>query len=312
MIACACSGGIDSMAMTFLLSQQQNIIALIVDHSLRKESKHEAERASQILDKLGIKNEILTYKGKKPQSNIQEEARKLRYKLLTDYCKKHKITTLATAHNAEDNAETFLLRLARGSGVDGLSAIAAESKIDGLKIIRPVLSKTRQELKKILTENKIKWVEDPTNATDKYRRNKLRHALSKVEDGELITKRINETAGNLARVRDYLQTQTELALRHCEEVQCTDVAIQKKAGLLRSARNDSATLNFEKLLTFHEEIQFRVLNSIITKLSPLDERPRFESLKRLKSELEKGKTRTLAGLIFRPKQGKITIGVEKK
>jgi tRNA(Ile)-lysidine synthase len=290
LIACACSGGVDSMAMTFLLAQEHPVIALIVDHSLRKESKSEAARTKKILTKLKIKSEILTYKGKKPEANIQEEARNIRYKLLIDYCKKHKIKTLATAHNAEDNAETFLLRLSRGSGVDGLAAIPAEAKMNGIKIIRPVMNQTRKELKKVLTDNKIEWVDDPTNATDKYRRNKLRLALSKLENAELTTKRINEAANNLSRVRDYLEKETEKALKQCFNKNELDMAL---------------------FGTLHEEIQYRLLNLIIIKLSQPAERPRFESLKHLKLELENGKTRTLSGLLFKVRKGKIVIDIEK-
>ena len=151
------------MALAHMMAQKQKVIALIVNHNLRPAAKKEAAIAAKILTQLGIENKILEYKGKIPTKNIQEEARKIRYKLLTDFCKKHKINIIATAHHADDNAENFLLRLARGSGVDGLSAMKAESEINGIKIIRPILQFTKQELQNYLQSNKIKWVEDATN-----------------------------------------------------------------------------------------------------------------------------------------------------
>ncbi len=297
-LAVACSGGIDSMALAFLASRELDVVALVVDHSLRKESKTEAKCAAKILDKLGIENHILTHKGKKPESNIQENAREIRYELLTRYCREHKIKHLATAHNAEDNAETFLLRLSRGSGVDGLAAIPEITVMNKIKIIRPVLGFSRAELKAILTGNNIEWVEDPTNATDKYKRNKLRSALAKLEDPELITARINEAAANLSRVKDFLEEETAKA---------------EKLTVKYSGK--SAEIKVNEFLSLHDEIAFRLLLRLISRLSPHGERPRFHKLKRLKPGITAGQKRTLSGLVFTPDRRKnpqkITISIEK-
>jgi len=284
-IAVAVSGGIDSMALAFLLSQSHEVIVLIIDHGLRAASSAEATKTAKILDGLGIENTILRKKHS-IKANLQEEARKLRYGLLLDYCKKHKIKYLAIAHHAEDNAETFLLRLSRGSGLDGLSGIAAMSEMQGVKIIRPVLDFSKAELKKILVANKIKWVEDPTNRTDKYKRNKLRLALGKLEDKELVTARINDAAANLARVRGFIELETEKAYNSCVSGNILDP---------------------KKLEKLHDEIAYRVLVNVIMRLSGREKKPRFEKLKRLKDDLVADKTRTLNGLIFRPKKGKIII-----
>ena len=289
-IAAACSGGADSLAMTILLAENYKVTALIVDHALRKESASEALATSKILTKFGIENHILTHKGKKPKANLQEAAREIRYKLLIDFCKKNKIKQLATAHHADDNAETFLLRLSRGSGVDGLSGIAANTQMEDITILRPVLSYTKTELEDFLKKKKIKWVEDPTNKTDKYKRNQLRHALDKLEDKELITKRINEAALNLARARDFLEQETKKAY---------------KSGF------KSMALDAKKFAKLHDEIAFRLLVKIICDITNPLHKPRFENIKHLKSELIAGNTKTLGGLIFRPKKEKIIIEVEK-
>ncbi len=293
-LAVACSGGADSLALAVIASKEWDVTALIVNHNLRKAAKTEAERASKILTKLGIKNKILEYKGKAPTANVQEEARKIRYKILTDYCKKNGFATLATAHHADDNAENFLLRLARGSGVDGLSAMRAEIQMDGIRIIRPLLKHTKQELVDFLKESKINWVEDATNKTDKYKRNSLRHALEKLEDKELITRRINDASHNMARVKDYLDKQTARAEKN---------AVMYEGNL--------AVLDISKFKKLHEEIAFRLLNSVITKLSPKPKRPRFSELHTLKAALLAGQKKTLSKLVFTPKKDKILIAIEK-
>lgn len=292
-IACAVSGGVDSLAMVYLLAQSHDVIAVIVDHGLRKESAREAKQAARVLSKLKIKNIILSEKNT-IKANLQEEARKLRYKLLFGYCRKRKIKYLATAHHAEDNAETFLLRLSRGSGLDGLTAIPEIMQIDGINVIRPVLALSKAQLRQVLEENKIKWVEDPTNKTDKYKRNSLRHALDKLEDRELITSRINDAAANLARVRNFIEAEVEKAFKLCV-----------------TGKEKHILLDIKQLNLLHEEIAYRVLVKVIMEISPLAERPRFEKLKRLKTDISEGKTRTLNGLIFRHKAGKVSISLEK-
>ena len=288
-IACAVSGGIDSLALVYLLSQIREVTGLIIDHGLRQESASEAKMTAGILRGLGIENVILR-KENTIKANLQEEARKLRYELLIGYCCEHEIKYLATAHHAEDNAETFLLRLSRGSGLDGLSAISEISQMDGVTLIRPVLRYTKSELKKVLLENKINWVEDPTNKTDKYKRNKLRQALAQMEDAELVTRRINDAAENLSRVRDYLEIETEKTFWTCYSGDELDVD------------------EFEKL---HEEIAYRLLVKIILQMSGAEKKPRFEKLKRLKNDIVNGKPCSLHGLIFVPKERKVIISIEK-
>ena len=114
-IAVACSGGPDSMALTLLAQERfKNVTALIVDHGLRKGSAHEANQVAAWLKTKHIAAVILRWKGRKPMRNIQEAARDARYRLLSEYCNAHGLTHMLVAHHVEDQAETFLLRLARG------------------------------------------------------------------------------------------------------------------------------------------------------------------------------------------------------
>lgn len=289
-IAVACSGGIDSMCLAHILSQEHDIIALIIDHGLRIEAKTEAKKTQEILNNLGIENIIL--EGNKTiDSNIQAEARKLRYDLLISYCKEHNIKTLAIAQHADDNAETVLLKLSRGSGVDGLCGILPETEIDGIKIIRPLLNYRKSELKKYLVEQNIEWVQDPTNQTDKYKRNKLRHLLEEIEEPYLVISRLNDTAENMRRVRDFLEQETYKAFIEC-------------------IKNNEIEL--AKFKTLHEEIAYRLLVKIIMEKSNLEQRPRFEKIKGLYEAILAEDVKTLGGLIFRPKKDKILIELENK
>jgi tRNA(Ile)-lysidine synthase len=288
-LAIACSGGLDSMCLAYLAAKETKIVALIIDHSLRVESASEAAKTSAILDKLNIENHILKVT-KKLSGNLQEQARLERYKLLTNWCKKNGYDALATAHHADDNAENFLLRLARGSGVDGLASIAAEAEMHGIKIIRPVLNFTKAELQNTLENAGIKWVNDPSNETDKYSRNKIRHALELLEDKELVTARINETAENMARVRDFLEIETAKAEKKCL---------------------DNMKIDMVKYTKLHPEIAYRLLVKITAKYSHQSKRPRFEKIKNLHAAILAGEKKTLAGLVFTPKNNKIVIALEK-
>ncbi|PIR33791.1 MAG: tRNA lysidine(34) synthetase TilS [Alphaproteobacteria bacterium CG11_big_fil_rev_8_21_14_0_20_44_7] len=292
-LACACSGGVDSMALAYLAAKSYDVTALIIDHGIREESAEEAHKSAEILSDLGITSHIITI-DKEFGSNLQAEARKLRYQLMTDYCKAHNITHLATAHHADDNAETVLLKLARGSGVDGLSGIRAQTEINGIQIIRPLLPITKSRLISTLEEVNISWMEDASNHTDKYARNKLRMALAGLEDAELITSRINDMAENMRRVRDYLEMQTEQAYAECVE-----------------EGDNHLILDRDKFNSLHDEIAFRLLITLIDKLAKPEYRPRFEKLKKLRSSILNGEKKTLANLIFTPKRGKVIITVEK-
>ena len=140
-VAVAVSGGADSMALALLLNEQTNskLIAITVDHGLREESAREAKQVKKWLEKYDIEHHILKWEGDKKNSNIQFEARTARYQLMCDFCKKNDIQLLLVAHNLQDNAETLLMRIMRGSGVDGLSAIADATKINNIEVLRPLL-----------------------------------------------------------------------------------------------------------------------------------------------------------------------------
>ncbi len=150
-LAVAVSGGPDSMALAFCLKRwcdghnQTLPLAFIVDHGLRAESAQEAIRTQENLSKLGISADILRWEHEPIVTRLHDTARKARYNLLTEACRKHGIENLLLAHQREDQAETILMRFSKGSGIGGLSGMAAVNMKDGIRIQRPFLSlpKTR-------------------------------------------------------------------------------------------------------------------------------------------------------------------------
>ncbi len=220
-LAVAVSGGSDSVALTILLSEfcaakKIKLFAVTVDHKMREGSSIEAVSLGKILAKKKIAHEILEISAKKvPQINIEANLRELRYRLLTDFCKKQKIAHLFLGHIAGDVAENFLIRLFRGSGLDGLSAIAELSEVNEIKLVRPLLDFQKSELQDFLRAKKISWFEDETNKDEKFLRNKIRNFLSSFEEKNLIEKRIKNAADTISEMRDFFD---EVLLREAYSV----------------------------------------------------------------------------------------------
>lgn len=268
--AIAVSGGCDSMALTFLIKKyfpKLEFTALIVDHKFRPESTKEAKWVKNYLEKNNINSTILSLPttDHRPLTtkHTEESLRNLRYSLITEYCKKNKIKTVLTAHHLDDNIETFLMRLERGSGIDGLSSIPERTEMNGVTFIRPLLSFTKDELKNFLIDNKIKWVEDPSNESDKFTRNKLRKALLNISDYDLLRKRLSGVLENITRASDYLKSQ--------ENKEFQNICKLSEYGFIEMNRQD--------FLELHEEISFRILKDIILKFSTKD--IRFENIKNI-------------------------------
>ena len=179
-IAIAVSGGGDSMALLLLikhhLAPSQILSALTVDHALRKTSAAEARRVKSWCKTLGIKHTTLKWQHGEITTGIQAKARAARYQLMADYCVKHKITALLTAHTKDDQAETVAMRMARTNSTKSLSAIWPETEVGGLVILRPLLSARREQLRDYLTANNQAWLEDPSNTDPRFERARLRGA----------------------------------------------------------------------------------------------------------------------------------------
>ena len=181
-LALALSGGGDSLALCLLLERWLrrrggHIRALTVDHGLRADSLSEARQVAAWMAARGIDHEILTWRGAKPGSRVQEKARAARYGLLTRWCRRHGVLHLLLAHHGDDQAETVAMRAARRSGGEGLSGMAPLMHRDGVRLLRPLLGFRHAQLLDLLRRAGQPWLEDPSNQDLRFERVRMRHAL---------------------------------------------------------------------------------------------------------------------------------------
>ena len=203
-LAVAVSGGADSLALAYLakcysLKNKIKVKYYIVDHKLRKESTLEAKRVKKVLSKFDIQCTILNWNGKKPTKNIQATARDKRYSLLTYECKKNNIKSLLLGHHSNDLFENFLIRIVRGSGLNGLISFGKNTKYRGqdLKIIRPLLNLEKKDLVYISNEVFNFFVNDPSNINKDYKRIRIRNLLFSLEKEGLNLQKLELTINNL-------------------------------------------------------------------------------------------------------------------
>lgn len=184
-IGLAVSGGPDSLALLLLAAAARpgKVEAATVDHALRKGSREEADMVAELCKQLGVPHKVLTIAWEKaPTAAIQEQCRSRRYQMLGDWTTAWGIGALATAHHAEDQAETLLMRLVRGSGIRGLAAMRASRPLTGeIKLVRPLLGWTRQELADICAAAGVTPAIDPANSDPRFERVRVRQMLAKIK-----------------------------------------------------------------------------------------------------------------------------------
>lgn len=218
-LAVGVSGGVDSMCLLYWLHELNlDVTCLHVNHGLREAADVETAYVQDVCKKLDIPCQVFYWTGEKPEAGLEAAAREARYKMMTDYCHDNSIDYLLTAHQSDDQIETFLMNLSRGSGLYGLSAMLPESEKNGIKILRPLLSVPRSELKQYCEDNNIKYFVDSMNSDEHYTRVKIRknrHVLS--DDLGISDDRILLAVDNLARTRQwiekYISSRIELVIR---------------------------------------------------------------------------------------------------
>ena len=198
----AVSGGPDSLALAFLAkiySFKKNLAAkfFIVDHKLRLNSTTEAKEVKKVLKRFLISAEILTWKGKKPLKNVQSLARKKRYELLFDKCKRLKIFNIILGHHQDDLFENFFLRILRGSGLKGLISLDKRNKIKNVSLLRPLLDEKKNDLEYISKNVFNFYVKDPLNDDEKFLRIKIRKMIQGLKLNGLDQKKFYNTLKNL-------------------------------------------------------------------------------------------------------------------
>lgn len=213
-VALAVSGGPDSMALAYLASRAGIAChALIVDHGLRAESATEAQQVLGWLSDMGISADILTWQHDGVDSRIHVAARRARYDLLIEVCKERGFSQLLLAHHKNDQAETILMRFAKGSGIDGLAGIARTAEQNGVQLIRPFLGTPKRTLLDVCTQNKIPFVTDPSNEKACYARGRLRKVSDLLAAEGFTTDRLIDLGERAAEAKEALQHYTDELLR---------------------------------------------------------------------------------------------------
>jgi tRNA(Ile)-lysidine synthase len=208
----AVSGGPDSTALMLMAAEwakrrgKPRIDAATVDHGLRPESADEAKAVAALCARLGVSHRVLQWKGVKPTSRLQERAREARYRLLVDHAKAIGADAVVTAHHADDQAETVLFRLLRGSGVAGLRGMDLMSARDGMTIARPLMRLKKRDLIAFANARGAPFIDDPSNTDPRFARTRLRALLDRLGEEGLNAEALDRLA---RRARE-----TEEALAH--------------------------------------------------------------------------------------------------
>ncbi len=267
----AVSGGPDSLAMLLLAIEARpgRVRAATVDHQLRPEARHEAEQVAAICAERDIPHDILTVQ---VEGNVQAGARTARYAALEGWCTDHGLAWLATAHHADDQAETLLMRLARGSGLSGLAGIRRTRSLgSSVTLIRPLLDWRKAELEAVVEAAGLEPVRDPGNTDPRYDRSRMRAFLA--EARWLDPARIAATAGYLAEAA---------------------AALEWAAGAAAAARLDGNSLDPHGL---PPELLRRLMLRLF---AGHGEAPRGPELDRLIQSLQRGRAATLGRLKVTP------------
>lgn len=247
----AVSGGSDSLALLDLLilwRQQRavrpDIAVATVDHRLRPDAKAEAAFVADRCRDHGLDHRILLWRGAKPATGLPAAARVARYRLLDRERRRRHCAAIVTAHTLDDQAETFLMRLARGSGLRGLSAMRFCAEIDGVPILRPLLGVKRERLRAHLRARGLSWRDDPSNEDQRFLRPRLRRLLPLLAAEGLTVERLGEVARKLGRA---------------------DEAISKAASELTANLDDAGRLSRQLYREAAQEVRLRYLTQQISR-----------------------------------------------
>ena len=283
-IGIAVSGGGDSMGLLFAMHDWakkagREVRVATVDHRLRAESRDEADFVAQTCEDLNVSHDTLTL-DQLPGGNLQAAARQARYDLLGSWAKGNSLACVLLGHTQDDQAETFLLRLARGSGVDGLAAMQDHKRKDGVLFIRPLLETSRASIRDYLTNRGQRWIDDPSNEDMAYDRVKARAVLSALEPLGLGMEQLNKTAFRMSTARDALETIANDVAKD---------AVQKQGGDL--------VIDLASVRQAPYETQLRIVSAGLCCVSSNPYRPRLYALADLLGNQSLGKAQTLHGAL---------------
>jgi tRNA(Ile)-lysidine synthase len=221
-IVAAVSGGPDSMALMHLLARwsaaasHPRILVATVDHGLRPEAATEAVFVARGAAALGWPHRTLAWSGAKPRTGLQEAAREARYRLLVQCAREEGASHLVTAHTLDDQAETILMRLARGSGLAGLAGMRRERDRDGIRHVRPLLDCPKEDLLELCRIHDWPFVVDPSNADERFARVRWRRIMPALAAEGLTAEKLTRLAGRVSQAEEALSIKTQEALALAE------------------------------------------------------------------------------------------------
>lgn len=288
-IALAVSGGADSLALMLLAARWRALIAhaprlvvMSVDHGLRPEAATEAAEVARIAGRLGFPARILRWEGPHPEAGIEGAARDARYRLLFAAMREERLTHLATAHHRGDQAETVLMRLARGSGVYGLAGMARRSDRDGFVLVRPLLDFAHGDLLAVVAAAELVPVEDPHNRDHRFSRARMRALMPALAREGLTAERLAATAARLRRAAAAIDHYVDRLLSSAGSVDPFGTISLQRASWLAEP----------------EEVRLRVLARILRAAGGGEHVPRLERLVALAAAFSADKPvrRTLSGV----------------
>ena len=283
----AVSGGGDSVALLQLLHAWggRDLAVVTVDHGLREESLEEAKAVGVLADSMGYSHQILSWDDWDKSGNLQDEARRARRRLMASWARREGISAVVLGHTADDQAETFLMRLARGSGVDGLASMEPLHHEDGISWLRPMLGVRRADLRSYLSQIGASYVDDPSNEDESYDRIKVRRALGTLGALGIDVPKISETTERLRSAKQVVYTATRDLAQSC--------CALNEIGELR--------VDLERLLSGQQALQHRIVSEAVRFVSGSYYAPRAYMVAGLLEQVSGEFTAaTLHGCIVRP------------
>ena len=245
----AVSGGPDSLGLAALskmykYERKTKTFFVLIDHAIRNNSRKEASSVKKLLKKKKIDLKIIRNKSK-IEKNIQNKARMIRYKLLNEYCRSKKVKFILTGHHSDDQIETFLIRLSRGSGVQGLSSMSKISRLNKkMKIFRPLLDFKKKDLVFVAKKVFGKFIKDPSNKDKKYLRTRIRSLRKELEKSGIHHNQIMRSINNLASTRDTLNNYLEKVIESCVKRKKNETLVNLKKLFLESNEIKLKTLSY--------------------------------------------------------------------
>ncbi len=289
----AVSGGGDSVALLCLITgiakeEGTKVLAATVDHGLRPESAAEAASVAELAARLNVPHEILNWGGWDGSGNLQDQARRARYRLLADWADRNGIDAIVLGHTADDQAETVLMRLGRSAGVTGLAAMPAARLQDGVQLLRPMLGITRARLRTFLKFEGIGWVEDPSNQDTRFDRIKAREALAGLAPLGITAETLSRVADNLTQAREALEQFAQESARKVTQVDAGDVLV-----------------DVDGLAGLPDEIVRRLIAGIVSWMGRKEYPPRKGAVEQAIASVRNGESGVFGGCVYVPANGKV-------